>query len=127
MVINGSSIEEHDRNVLRFLKVTGKHNLHLNKDRLQFWKETIDFFGHQWNTDGISPDPNKIKAITSMEFPPDKETMQSLLGLVNFLNRYIAILVELSKLLCNLCSLHVDYKVTTKHMEAFQAIISVFL
>ena len=61
-----------------------------------------------------------------MEFPPDKETMQSFLGLVNFLNRYSANLVELSKPLHNPCALHVDYKVSTKHMEAFQAIKSVF-
>ena len=97
MAIYGTSTEEHDRNLLRFLKVTRKHNLHLNKDKLQFHKETFDFFGHQWNKDGISPDSKKIKAITSMEFPPDKETMQSFLGLVNFLNRYSVDLVELSK------------------------------
>ena len=94
MVINGTSTEEHDRNFFRFLKVPRKHNLHLNKDKLQFHKETVDFFGHWWNINGISPDPKKIKAITSMEFPPDKETMQSFLGLVNFLNRYSGNLVE---------------------------------
>ena len=46
MVIYGTSTEEHDRNFLRFLEVTRKHNLHLNKDKLQFHKETVDFFGH---------------------------------------------------------------------------------
>ena len=34
MVIHGTSTEEHDRNFLRFLKVTRKHNLCLNKDKL---------------------------------------------------------------------------------------------
>ena len=61
-----------------------------------------------------------------MEFPPDKETMQSFSGLVNFLNRYSVNLVELSKPLHDLCALHVDYKVSTKHIEAFKAIKSVF-
>ena len=46
MVIYGTSTEEHDRNFLRFLEVTRKHNLHLNKNILQFHKETVDFFGH---------------------------------------------------------------------------------
>ena len=32
MVIYGTSTQEHDRNFLRFLKVTRKHNLHLNKE-----------------------------------------------------------------------------------------------
>ena len=61
-----------------------------------------------------------------MEFPLDKETMQSFLGLVTFLNRCSANLVELSKPLHNLSALHADYKVSTKHMEGFQAIKSVF-
>ena len=76
--------------------------------------------------DGLSPDPEKIKAIISMEFPMDKETMQSFLGLVNFLNRYSANLVELYKSLHDLCALQVDYNVSNKHMEAFQTIRSVF-
>ena len=117
---------EHDRNFIRFLKVTRRHNLHLNKDKLQFHKETLHFFGHWWNKDGISPDGKKIKAIMSMEFPSDKETMQNFLGPVNFLNRYSANLVELSKSLHDLCVLHAYYKVSIKHMEAFQAIKSVF-
>ena len=125
MIIYGMSTEEHDRNLLRFLKVTRKHNLHLNKDKLLFCKETVDFFGHQWNKDGISPDPKNIKALTSMESPQDKETMQRFLGLVNFLNRYIVNDMELSKPHHDLCALHVDYKVSTKHMEAFQTIKSV--
>ena len=99
-----------------------KHNLFLNKGKLQFHKEGVDFFGHQWNKDGSSPDPKKIKAITSMNFPLDKETMQSFLGLVNFLNRYSANLLESSKPLHDLFAFHVHYKVATKHMEAFQAI-----
>ena len=46
MAIYGSSTEEYDRNFLRLLKVTRKHNLHMNKDKLQFNKETVDLFGH---------------------------------------------------------------------------------
>ena len=126
MVIYGTSTEEHVRNLLRFLKVTRKHNPHLNRDKLQFCKDTLDFFGHWWNKDGISPDPKKIKAITSMEFLLDKETMQSFLGLVKFLNRYSANLEEPSLPLHDMCALHADYKVSTKHMEAFQTINSVF-
>ena len=41
---------------------------------------------------------------------------------MNFLNRYSANLVELSKPLHDLYALHADHKVSTKHMEAFQAI-----
>ena len=59
-----------------------------------------------------------------MEFPPNKETMHSFLGLVNFLNRYSVNLLELSKSIPDLCALHTA--LPTKHVEAFQAIRSAF-
>ena len=86
MVIFGRNEEEHDRNLILFLETTRKNGLILNKKKLQFKKEEVSFFGHRWNSTGISPDPKKTESILKMQFPPDKETMHSFLGLVNFLN-----------------------------------------
>ena len=85
MVIFGRNEEEHDRNLILFLETTRKNGLVLNKKKLQFKKEEVSFFGHRWNSTGISPDPKKTESILKMQFPPDKETMHSFLGLVNFL------------------------------------------
>ena len=95
MVIFGRNEEEHDRNLILFLETTRKNGLVLNKRKLQFKKEEVSFFGHRWNSTGISPDPKKTESILRMEFPPDKENMHSFLGLVNFLNRYTPRLAEL--------------------------------
>ena len=95
MVIFGRDEEEHDRNLILFLEATRRNGLVLNKRKLQFKKEEVSFFGHRWNSTGISPDPKKTESILRMEFPPDKETMHSFLGLVNFLNRYTPRLAEL--------------------------------
>ena len=95
MVIFGRNEEEHDRNLILFLETTRKNGLVLNKRKLQFKKEEVSFFGHRWNSTGISPDPKKTESILKMQFPPDKETMHSFLGLVNFLNRYTPRLAEL--------------------------------
>ena len=86
MVIFGRNEEEHDRNLILFLETTRKNGRVLNKRKLQFKKEEVSFFGHRWNSTGISPDPKKTESILKMQFPPDKETMHSFLGLVNFLN-----------------------------------------
>ena len=94
MVIFGRNEEEHDRNLILFLETTRKNGLVLNKRKLQFKKEEVSFFGHRWNSTGISPDPKKTESILKMQFPPDKETMHSFLGLVNFLNRYTPRLAE---------------------------------
>ena len=122
MVIYGKSIEEHDKHFLSFLSIVGKNTLKLNSSKLQFQHEEVSFFGHSWSSKGISPDPKKIQAIQQMEFPQDKELMQSFLGMVNFLNRYSPRLMELSTPLRQLCRSHTDYKPELEHNQSFNAI-----
>ena len=86
IVIFSRTEEEHDRNLILFLETTRKNGLIPKKKKLQFKKEEVSFFGHRWNSTGISPDPKKTGPILRMEFPPDKETMHSFLRLVNILN-----------------------------------------
>ena len=88
IIIYRKSRDEHDIHFLNFLSIVRKNNLRLNASKLQFQLEEVFFFGHNWNSKGISPDLKKIQAIKQMVFPPDKEAMQSFLGMVNFLNRY---------------------------------------
>ena len=88
MVIYEKSIQEHDKHFLNFLSIVRKNNLKLNALKLQFQLREVSFFGHNWSCKGISQHPKKIQAIQQMVVPPDKESMQSFLGMVNFLNRY---------------------------------------
>ena len=66
MVIFGRNEEEHDRNLILFLETTRKNGRILNKRKLQFKKEEVSFFGHRWNSTGISPDPKKTESILKM-------------------------------------------------------------
>ena len=115
MVIYKKSIGEHDKHFLSFLLLVRKNNLKLNALKSQFQLEEVSFFGHNWSSKGISPDPNKIQAIQPMEFPPGKKSMHSFLGMVNFLNTYSPRLAELSTSLRQLCRLHADYKPESEH------------
>ena len=126
MVIFGRNEEEHDRNLILFLEATRKNGLVLNKRKLQFKKEEVSFFGHRWNSTGISPDPKKTESILRMEFPPDKETMHSFLGLVNFLNRYTPRLAELCSPLRKLILKDSHYSPGDPEHAAFSAIKAEF-
>ena len=126
MVIFGRNEEEHDRNLILFLETTRKNGLVLNKKKLQFKKEEVSFFGHRWNSTGISPDPKKTESILKMQFPPDKETMHSFLGLVNFLNRYTPKLAELCSPLGKLILKDSHYSPGDPEHAAFDAIKAEF-
>ena len=91
----------------------------LNKGKIQFKKTEVSFFGHRWSKDGLSLDPKKIQSIINMDFPEDKETMHSFLGMVNFLNRYSPRLAELCAPLRSLILKDTHYIVTDEHRAAF--------
>ena len=99
----------------------------MNKRKLQFKKEEVSFFGHRWNSTGISPDPKKTESILKMQFPPDKETMHffSRTGGI-FLNRYTPKLAELCSPLRKLILKDSHYSPGDPEHTAFDAIKAEF-
>ena len=88
MIIAGKDEMEHDGNFLAFMEKCMENNLTLNLEKIQFKQAQVSFYGHIWSKHCISPDPKKIQALKHMEFPPDKETMRSFLGMINYLINY---------------------------------------
>ena len=119
MVIAGRDEMEDDRNLLAFMEKCMSNNLTLNSEKIQFKQTQVSFYGHCLSKQGISPDPKKIKALNHMEFPPDKKTMRSFLGMINYLNRYSALTAHLTAPFSALTHQAVDYKSGNVHYESF--------
>ena len=119
MVIAGRDEMEHDRNFLAFMEKCMSNNLTLNSEKIQFKQFQVFFYGYCWSKHGILPDPKKIKALNHMEFPPDKETMRSSLGMIEYLNRYSALSAHHAAPLSALTHQTVDYKPGKVHFENF--------
>ena len=96
------------------------NHLILNSEKIQFKQFQVSFYGHCWSKHRISPDPKKIQALNHMEFPTDKETMRSFLGMVNDLNRYSALSAHLAAPLSALTHQAVDHKPGKVHFENFK-------
>ena len=52
------------------------------------------FLGHKISGNGISPDPEKAKAIKDMPFPRSKQDLQYFLGIIAYLSKFIPPLSE---------------------------------
>ena len=115
MVIAGRDEMEHD-------SIYGKmyeQHLTLNSEKIQFKQSQVSLYGHCWSKHGISPDPKKIQALNNMEFPQDKKTMRSFLGMINYLNRYPALSAYLAAPLSTFTHQATDYKPGKVHFENF--------
>ena len=119
MVIAGRDEMEHDRNFLAFMEKCMNNNLTLNSEKIQFKQSQVSFYGHCWSKHGITPDPKKIQALAHMEFPQDKGTMRSFLGMINYLNRYSTLSAHLAAPPSALTHQATDYKPGNVHFENF--------
>ena len=120
MIIAGKDEMEHDRNFLAFMEKCMENNLTLNSEKIQFKQSQVSFYGHIRLKHGISQDPKKIQALKHVEFSPDKETMRSFLGVINYLNRYSALSAHLAAPLSTLTHQATVYKPGKVHLGNFQ-------
>ena len=82
----------------------------------------VKFFGQNISAEGMSINDVAVEAIKKMEPPEDKATLQSFLGLVNYMKRYSKHLSELSHPLRQLVKQHTVYKWESSHQSAFESI-----
>ena len=85
----GETYEEFKDNVLRFLDCCVEKDLHLNADKFKLNCDAVPFFGHLLTKNGVKPDPKKVEAICNWPVPKDITQLQSFLGAVNYLAKFI--------------------------------------
>ena len=91
--------EDHDANLINLLNVCQKEGLVLNSKKLELRRERVTFFGAEYSTQGMHPDPKKVQGITEMTAPMDKQQLQSFLGMVNYMGTFIPNLSHHTELL----------------------------
>ena len=92
VVGQGDTVEEanrnHDLNVLSLMKRARDKNLKFNPQKIQFKLSKITFMGHVISDLGVKPDPSKVKAISDMPPPTDKQGVMRFCGMANYLNTF---------------------------------------
>ena len=122
ILICGSTDQEHDQAFTGMLKATGKHNVSLNSEKLQFKQPQVDFYGHTLTKNGIQPAGEKLEAISNIKTPSNVKELQTILGMVTYLNRYSAKLANMTSLLRELTKKHVHFRWEPHHQETLDKI-----
>ena len=94
LLIWGETQSQHDSRLKQVLECARKCNLRLNKDKSQIRLQEINYVGHILSKDGLKPDPKKVKAVTQMNKPQNREELQRFLGMTTYLAKFIPNLSE---------------------------------
>ena len=89
VLIHSATPEEHEVHLQKVLQKLADVGLKLNQDKSEFRKKEIEFLGHRISADGVRPDDKKVEAIRGMPDPTNTTELKRILGMLNFLGRYI--------------------------------------
>lgn len=91
------SNEDHLVHLKQILSKCRKYGLSLNPTKFVFVVEEGKLLGHIVSEKGICIDPSKVEAIQTINLPRNKKELQSFLGKINFLGRFVPNFAELVK------------------------------
>jgi hypothetical protein len=89
IVIQGSTLQQTQDRLYAVLRQLRSKNLHLNKDKCQFFKSSIKYLGHKIDSSGLHPLKNKVDAIINMGRPTDAAKVHTFLGMINYYHKFL--------------------------------------
>ena len=101
-------------------------NITLNKNKCEFNKDSLEFYGYIFSGEGISADPKKIKAIKEADIPKNVSEVRSFLGIANYCARFIKDFSTTAKSLRERTKKGVPWKWEQEHQDAMRTIANSF-
>lgn len=89
ILIYSKDEKEHERHLRLVLDVLRKERLYAKKSKCEFVKREVSFLGHRISAEGVSVDPEKVKAIVSWPECKNVAEVKSFLGLAGFYRRFV--------------------------------------
>ena len=94
----------------------------LNPNKSQFSLRKGKLLGHIVSVEGVKIDPVRVEAIQKLSIPRSKKDIQSFLGKINFVRRFIPNFSELVKHITSMLRKEAEIKWTEQARNYFEAI-----
>ena len=120
VLVFATKYDKFKTNVISFLDHCVQHDLHLNPDKIHINVDSVPYFGQALTKQGLMMDENKRKVVQEWPIPTNIKELQSFLGSVNYLSKFIPFLSTHRKPLQELLKQAVnDFIWQDHHAEAF--------
>lgn len=122
ILIYGNTVEEHDQNLKNVMEVIKTHRIPLNEEKSELNRDEVEFLGYRISENGIRQTGERIAAILALKPPKSKEELQSLLGLITYVSRFIPHLATLTEPLRRLLVKDMPFLWKSIHDESLEKI-----
>ena len=111
---------DHDKNLEQFLQRCAERGVKLNSDKVKLRSSEVPFIGHVATDQGLCVDPMKVQAITEMPPPTDVKGVQRLLGMAQYLAKFVPHISDITKPLRDLTQKNIAWVWDQPQEKAFQ-------
>ena len=122
ILIHAKDKEEHDEILEKVLKIAQRAGLKLSKEKSQIGKECITYLGHVISSSGVTIGHDKVKAIKDFPTPRNKGELQSFLGIINYLGKFIPKLSPKTQILRDLLKIKNEFLWDSNHEKVFNSL-----
>ena len=110
--------EQHVCDLRRFFERLTKFDLKLAPNKALLGAAEIIFLGHKISSEGVGPDPNKVKATKEMSMRQTVSQLRSLFGALSYYRRQLPKMAARTRLLNSLLRKGVKFEFTSHPTRA---------
>ena len=126
ILIFGPSVNVVLERVKKVLQRCREFNITLSSEKAQIG-QSVKFAGFIVSASGISPDPDKLRALKEFPTPHNLTTLRSFLGLANYLGGFVPNLSQTTSALRGLLKKNVGWTWLSEHQDSFDETIKTLL
>ena len=122
ILIYSKTKEEHEEHLRLVMQVLREHQLYAKLSNCSFYQGRIHYLGHIIYEEGVTVDPEKIRAIMEWSTPKNVSEVKSFMGLSRYYQRFIEGFPKLAHPIKSLQKKYVKLEWTSKCEDSFQRI-----
>ena len=96
ILVHGANMEQHNVRLKTVPEKARSINLKLNEAKCVIGKPEVKYVGHLLTGDGLKPTPERVRAITEMRVPENHAELETILGMLAYVPKFIPNLSELN-------------------------------
>lgn len=120
IIVFSTSLQEHSENLEKVFKKLREANFKIQLDKAEFLHKEVAFLGHLVTSQGVKPNPDKIKAIQDFPIPRTQKEIKSFLGLLGYYRKFIRDFAKLTKPLTECLKKGKTIELNDRYISAFE-------
>ncbi|KAH0813135.1 hypothetical protein GEV33_009656 [Tenebrio molitor] len=89
ILVHAATREDHDEKLKEVLKCIHDAGITLNRGKCEIGVKEVKYLGYVVSEKGLTIDPSRVESIVNMPSPTNKKEVLQILGLINFVDKFI--------------------------------------